>query len=610
MPEFITRLTEKWQKIAHQFPYLPRAISLVWRAAPRLTMAWLTMVLVLGLLPAFTVWFSKPLVNSITEAMASHGDPEAVMKVVSYALLMAGLILTGELLRAVGNWIRTAQAELVGAYISGLIHQQSVAVDMAFYDLPAYFDHLHRARYEAGHRPLALLESLGGMLRNGITLVSLAILLIPYAWWLPLVLVGGTLPALYVVLDHTLKQHVWRLKATADERRTWYFDWLLTSRETAAELRLFNLGSLLQNAYQALRTRLREQRLKLIRNEAVAGLVAGTAGLVAAGAAMAWMGWRALQGHATLGDLALFFQAFSRGQGLMRTLLEDLGRIYGNSLFLGDLFQFLELKPRVVDPSAKTILPISSTKGAIRFENVWFHYPVSQRPILKGLNMTVEPGQIVAIVGANGAGKSTMMKLLFRFYDPVEGRITLDGTDLRQFSLADLRTRVTAMFQEPVNYSATVAENIALSPHAEQDAPMQAAAQAAGADKVIEHLPDGYQTLLGIWFKGGTDLSVGEWQRLALARAFLRPAPVLVLDEPTSAMDPWAESQWLRTLRKATCGRTVLLITHRLTTAMTADVIYVMESGRVVESGTHAELIVSGGAYADSWQTCRIKGDG
>lgn len=364
---------------------------------------------------------------------------------------MAGLILTGELLRAVGNWIRTAQAELVGAYISGLIHQQSVAVDLAFYDLPAYFDHLHRARYEAGHRPPALLESLGGLLRNSIALAALATLLIPYGWWLPPLLVAGTLPALYVVLHHTLKQHAWRLKVTAQERSTWYFDWLLTSRETAAELRLFNLGLFLQNAYQAIRAHLREQRLKLLRNEALAGLMAGAAGLLTAGGAMAWMGWRALQGHATLGDLALFFQAFSRGQGLMRSLLEDLGRIYGNSLFLGDLFQFLELRPKVVDAPGATAAPFSPQGAAICFENVRFHYPGNQRPILNGLNMTIEPGQIVAIVGANGAGKSTMMKLLFRFYDPVEGRITLDGTDLKEFSLAELRTRVTTMFQEAVN---------------------------------------------------------------------------------------------------------------------------------------------------------------
>jgi ATP-binding cassette, subfamily B, bacterial len=636
VPKMTGHLSEIWQKIVQQFPYLPRALGLVWTAAPRLTMAWLSTGLILGLLPGLTVWLSKPLVNGITAAIHAGGDWNAIKPVIGLALILAGLILVGELLNSVQNWVSTAQSEKIGDHISLLIHRQSVTLDLAFYDLPAYYDHLHRARYEAGHRPLALLESIGNLMRNTVTLAVMATLVLPYGWWLPLLLIASTIPALYVALNHTLRQYHWRLKITEDERRTWYYDWLLTAREPAAELRLFNLGVLLQRLYQTLRQQIRKGRLRLIQNQALASLAANTAGILAAGSAMIWMIWRTLKGHATLGDLILFYQAFSRGQGLMRSLLEDLAKIYGNTLFLGDLFEFLDLRPQVTDPSStfmslrgsKTTeaippkdknIKLLRTQGSlvmadptaaienqgmsISFHHVNFHYQGSSRPTLTGLNLEIKPGQIAAIVGANGAGKSTLVKLLCRFYDPDSGKAEINGMDLKSIPLDVVRSRVSALFQEPVHYSATVAQNISLAERSQVDDDTQHAAAAAGADRVIQRLPSGYDTLLGTWFKGGTDLSVGEWQRLAVARAFMRPSSVLVLDEPTSAMDPWAEADWLKNLRTASKGRTVLLITHRLTTAMTADVIFVMANGQVVESGSHAELMAAGGAYAASWQT-------
>jgi ATP-binding cassette subfamily B protein len=588
------------------------------------------MVVVSGLLPAATVWLVRPLVNSITGAVAAGGEWTAVQPVIWLGLAMAGVVLAGELLRNAGTWLSTAQSERVEEYISRLIHDQSVSLDLSFYDVPAYYDHLHRARYEAGHRPMALLENLGSLARNLITLGAMAALLLPYGWWLPVLLLISTLPALYVVLNHTLRHHAWRLKITADERRTWYLDWLLTSRETASELRLFSLGPMLQAAYQKLRKRLRQERLRLIRNQALAGLGASAAGFLAAGAAMAWMGWRTLQGHAGLGDLALFYQAFNRGQRLMRGLLEGLAQIFGNSIFIRDLFAFLELQPEITDPPgmgenpASPELPAQTTKPghsnqtarpsqptqqirpaqgvAVRFQEVDFQYPGGTRQILSGFNLEIPPGRIDALLGPNGEGKSTLVKLLCRFYDPVSGRVEIDGEDLRGLPLSEARARVSALFQSPVHYSATVAQNIGLGREAVTDSQIRTAAAAAGAEPVIDRLPAGYESLLGTWFKGGTDLSVGEWQRLAVARAFMKPSPVLVLDEPTSAMDPWAETSWLKGLRQAAQGRTVLLVTHRLTTAMAADVIHVMAGGRVVESGTHSQLIAGKGTYAALWR--------
>ena len=408
------------------------------------------------------------------------------------AAAMAAILLLGELLRGAIGWIRTVQSELVQDHINSLIHRKSVEVDLAFYDLPEYFDHLHRARGEAGYRPIALLESIGSMLQNGITLAAMLVILAPYGLWLPIALLAGTMPALYVVVRYTLLQHAWRLRTTADERRTWYYDWLVTARECAAELRLFDLGGRFRGAYQALRSRLRGERLSMARGQALAQLAAGAAALAVAGAAMAWIGWRALQGQATLGDLALFYQAFSQGQGLMRSLLENAGQIYSNSLFLGDLFQFLALQPGIKDPDKPALLP-DANRGplGIDFRDVTFHYPGSRRLVLDRVSLSIPAGKIVAVVGTNGAGKSTLVKLLCRFYDPQSGRIELDGIDLRALAAEDLRRHITALFQPAVPYNATAAENIALGDHASAPdaARLQEAAQSSGADEVISRLP-------------------------------------------------------------------------------------------------------------------------
>jgi ATP-binding cassette subfamily B protein len=517
--------------------------------------------------------------------------------------IIAAIMLLMELLRAASGWVRTAQAELFKDHISALIHKTSVAMDLAFYELPDYYDHLHRAREEANYRPVALVESLGSLLQNAITLFAMGAVLVPFGAWLPLALLLSTLPAFYVVLHYGLRQHQWRLRTTADERRSWYYDWLLTTGETAPELRLFGLGDLFQSTYQAVRRRLRGEGLRLAWDQSMAELGAGAIALAITGVAMAWMVWQTLQGLVTLGSLALFYQAFALGHRLLRTLLESVGQLYANSLFLGNLFEFLALKPQILNLPNPVPTPVTLKQG-IRFQQVTFRYPGSQRLALDDFNLTIPAGRMVALVGPNGAGKSTLIKLLCRFYDPESGSIELEGIDLRQLQIEKLRGLITVLFQQPVHYSATVAENIGLG---NGDVPgtggieMKAAAQAAGADEVIARLPEGYDTLLGKWFAGGTELSIGEWQRIALARAFQRQAPILLLDEPTSAMDSWAEAEWLQRVRQLAAGRTALLITHRFTTAMRADIIHVMVGGRIVESGSHQELLKRKGPYARSW---------
>jgi ATP-binding cassette, subfamily B, bacterial len=594
----------KLRLLAAQLPYLPRAMQLVWTAARGWTAAWIAVLVVQGLLPIATVYLTRAVVNRLMPALRSGGSWETLRPLIVAASLMALVLLVSEALRGLAGALRAAQADLVQDYISSLIQKKSATVDLAFYESPEFYDSLHRARGEAGHRPIALVESLGSLMQNSITLVAMLAVLIPYGVWLPGALVVSTVPALYVVLRYALLQYHWRQRATADERRAWYYDWLLSTGESAAEIRLYGLQTHFGVAFEGLRRKLRGERLKLAKAQGRAELAAGVGGLLVSGSAIGWMGWKAVRGQAGLGDLALFYQAFQQGLGLMRSLLDNVGQLYQNSLFLGNLFEFLALVPQVVDPPAPAAAPFPLRDG-ICFRDVTFRYPGRERALLDHFNLKIPAGRIVTLVGPNGAGKSTLVKLLCRFYDPEAGSIEMDGQDLRGVALEDLRRHCAVLFQQPVHFNASVAENIGMGDLlvSKDQEKIEAAARAAGVDGIVDRLPQGYNNLLGNWFQEGRELSVGEWQRIALARAFLRQAPLIIFDEPTSAMDPWAEADWMKRFRQLVAGRTTLIITHRFTTAMFADAIHVMTEGRIVESGCHEELLARGGMYAQGWLT-------
>lgn len=561
-----------------------------------------------GILPAVLVWCVKALVDSFVEASRVPSGIDRLQPLLFYAGLVGASLLLTELLHRLGNYVRTAQSELLKDHVSDLIQRKSAEVDYGFYEMPEYHDHLHRARSDASYRPIELLENLGGLLQGAVTMLALLAVLLPYGWWLPLSLFAATVPLAAAVMANTMRRYNWQRSVTEAERRTWYYDWVLTANETAAEVRLFGLSEYFRTAYSQLRQTLRNGQLQLVKCEIVLELIAGLAALGITGATLGWMGWQTLKGVTTLGTLALFYQAFNQGQQLLRSLVGNFSGCYSNALFLGDLFEFLDLQPMIVDGENTLPVPTELREG-IKFDQVSFRYPDSECAALDRFSLTIPAGQITAIVGLNGAGKTTLIKLLCRLYDPDAGSIKIDGVELRQMELAALRRSITVLFQQPVHYNATVAENIQLGALNENLAKkeIRAAAEESGAAEVINRLPDGYDTMLGKWFSQGAELSGGEWQRLALARAFARSAPIVLLDEPTSSMDSWAEADWLRRFRGAMTGCTVIIITHRFTTAMQADSIHVMHEGQIIESGTHGALLAFGGLYAESWMA-QVKG--
>jgi ATP-binding cassette subfamily B protein len=583
-----------------ELPSLRRVVVLAARASPRSFVLWISLVCVHGLVPGLAVWWTRDVADAAADVVSARASDASLHALLPPLVRLAAVLLLGEIVAAALGWARALQAERLRDHVTALIHEKSLVVDLAFHDAPAFHDRLHRARDAGADGPIVLLESLGSTLEHALTLVSLGAVLAPFGAMVPIALLVSVVPAGWIVVSTALALHRWRTAATPRIRRATYLDDLLTHPLAAAELRLYDLGPLLRQRYVALRTTLRDEQLVLERRAAIARLGASTLTLAIAGTTVLVVAQRAIGEGATLGALVVLAQSFVQGQRVVAALLANAGTIYRHALSTAALFDFLALAGSMPIDASPIALPAAESR-AVRFEQVSFRYPGSTRLALDGLDLELPKGRMAAIVGTNGAGKSTLVKLAARLYDPEKGRVTLDGVDLRSLDLDALRAELAVLLQDPLRFSSTARENIALGDRGADDVRLAAAIEAAGAGAILARMPDGLDTQLGSWL-GGVELSVGEWQRLALARASLRRASLIVLDEPTSAMDSWAEAEWLERLRAITAGRTVLLVTHRFTTAMRADVIHVVDAGRVVESGTHAELVAQGGRYAKSWR--------
>ena len=585
-----------------RFSHIPAALQISWTAAPGSSVAGSALLIVQGMLPVATLYVTKRFIDDLVVVIGADARGQLIRPTLFWLATLVILLLLTDVFKSVYEWIRTAQAEYIHDHINMLLHEQALKLDISFYESTAYYDHLEQARGEAAGRVRTLLDSGSNLVQSTVTLLGMAAVLTQYGYWLPFAMLITLAPSFYVLLRYDRLYHKWWSQSTEDRRRANYYDLLLTHQIAAPEIRLFGLGKYFQSLHQALRLRLRNERLRQLRSKSVSRLVASTMSMLGAGLIMGWMLWRAFLGQVTLGDLALFYQAINRGQALMRGFFESVGNIYSSNLFLGHLFTFLSLKGKVAEP-AEPLSPPDQIKEGIRFKNVTFRYPGSDTPTLKNFDLFIPPSKIVAIVGTNGAGKTTLAKLLCRFYDPEEGTIDFDGTDIRRMPLKSLWRSITVLFQFPLHYQMTARQNIGFGDTEKCDisSDVESAARKAGAHEFVSRLPKGYETKLGKQFSEGAELSGGEWQRIALARAYLRKAPLMILDEPTSAMDSWGEASWFNDFRELAEGRTAVVITHRFTIAMRADIIYVMNKGEIIEKGSHAELLKEKGMYAKSW---------
>ncbi len=580
---------------------IARATRLVWNAAPGLTAASAALVVVQCVLPLAALWLIKLIVDAITAAIgapAGSAAPAAALQSIFVLIGIAGAVaLLGVLVNAVAAIVSEAHSLRVADHMQDVLHAKSIEVDLAYYENSQYYDTLHRAQLEAPFRPMRIAKGLVAVSQSALSLAAMAALLLSLHWSIALVLFVAIVPEGLVHLRYANAHYELRRRRSSTERHAHYYSWMLTNSEYAQEVRLFGLGGNFLRQYRDLRERMRRDSLALIKHRTMREFVARVAATIAVYGAYAFIAVRTVQGGITLGDLVMYFQAFQRGQDYLRQLLRGTAGLYEDSLFLANFYEFLDLERKLVEPTRPRPVPRPMRKGIV-FENVSFSYGSKQ--VLTDVNIEIPVGATVALVGENGSGKTTLIKLLARLYDPGAGRITFDGIDLRDFTTTALRREVSVIFQDYVRYHLTARENIGFG-NVESAADPERLAEAvkfAGATELIRRLPRGLDTVLGKWFEDGEELSVGEWQKIALARALLRDAQVLVLDEPTSAMDAAAEYEMFKRFREVAAGRTAILISHRLSTVKMADHIYVVRAGRIVEGGTHDELLRGSGAYA------------
>jgi len=580
------------------------ALSFVWQSSPGLAVGSIVVRVIQGLLPLAVLYLTKLLIDAVTEGIKAPSQDASLTPITTILAGLAGAAVISAMLTVVASLISRIHAQVVTDHMHALLQAKSVEVDLEYYENARYQDTLHRAQQEAPYRPTSILNALLQFGQDGISLLAMAGIL----WWLHWavipVLALTAIPYFIVRLQQSNRLFAWERERTPLERKAWYVNMLLTQAAAAKEVRLFDLGPRLREWFREARSVLRRERIALERRWAFAGLAAQIVGVAGVFGVYSFVAVRTFQGLLTVGDLVMFFQAIQRASGFLEGLGWSVSNLYESNLFLTTLHEFLAIRSKL--PEAVRPRPFPSSLGqGIAFEQVSFQYPHEERVAVRDFTFMIKPGEHVAFVGANGAGKTTLVKLLCRLYDPTSGRITIDGVDLRDYAIADVRGAVSGIFQDFVKFQFSAKDNIALGVNALEVAlpvVVQAARQ-AGVHEAIERLPKGYESLLGKLFDGGHELSIGEWQKVALARAVLRNSQILILDEPTSAMDAKAEAELFERFHELAQGRTAILISHRLSTVKMADRIFVVDRGQIVEQGTHDDLMGRQGLYASLFLT-------
>ena len=602
-----------WRERVAALRYVPALVKMVWSTHRGYTAAMIVLRFVRALMPIAMLWVGKLIIDVVVASLSGPPDYRRLWELVAIEI---GLVIVGEVLARASSLYESLLGDLFSNVVSVRLMRHAATLDLAQFEDPEFYDHLERARRQTVGR-IGLLTGLLGMAQDALTLITLAVALVAYIPWLMVLLVLAVLPSFLGETHFAALGYSLLFRRTPERRMLDYLRYIGASDDTAKEVQMFGLAPWLADRYKTLADRFYDENKDLSVRRAVVGTalsILGTAGYYGAYAIILM---RTVQGDISIGSLTFLAGSFARSRDLIQRLLMSASGIHEQALYLRDLFIFFEMKPTIVSRPGARPVPRPLRSGFV-FEDVGFQYPGSERWAVRHVNFELRAGERIALVGENGAGKTTLTKLLARLYDPTEGRITLDGVDLRDYDLASLRQTIGVIFQDFVRFDMRFDENIGVGEIATAQAYLDAsgngtaaavlpevpsalrtAAEQSLATSLLPRLPGGYRQMLGRRFEEGVDLSGGEWQKIALGRAYMRDAQVLILDEPTAALDARAEYEVFLRFSELMAGRTAVLISHRFSTVRMADRIVVLTGGQVVEEGTHDELVGRGGLYGE-----------
>ena len=600
---------EEQFKIRHvfaAFASLPRVLGLVWSTDKPLTLGMGLLSVVRGFIPAISVYITKEVIDSVVNAIRSTSHVTTMVWVFVGLQLVVNLL--NQLFSTLSNIVQQLLQEKVSNRVQLLVLEKANTLDLSFFEDAEFYDKLRRASEEATYKPVQMISQTFDLLRTFITLFSMLLLLLQLAWWLALVAIIVPIPSFIANSRYGWIGYMRMRRESPERRMLLYLNRLMTTDDYNKEIKLFNLGNYFIERFHRLSDKFFEESKRIVARRYLTNFMWTGFSLITNSAIYVYVALQAVfdPRRVTLGSLTLYTQAVMQVGQNFQGVLDGISNTYENNLFVNTLFEFLEYKPVIVSPAkAQPVTSSNEIKGLeIEFRNVTFTYPGKDpetEATLKNVSFTLRPGEAIALVGRNGAGKTTMVKLLTRLYDPDEGQILIGGRDIKEYDLKALREEIGVIFQDYVRYYLSARENIGAGSidQVENMNLINSAAQKSGAHSVVGELADGYDTLLGRWWNTGTQLSGGQWQKIALARAFMRDARILILDEPTSSLDAKAEYEIFAQFRELTTGKTAIFISHRFSTVRLADRIFVLENGKVIESGSHAELIALDGHYAE-----------